>query len=639
MGLRLTTYLLIANIVVFVIIIRIHNQEDPMTDSDDYFMLIGSRSLDVDRLEISELKLGTQEYTSKIVLSKNRNRWFMEAPVRWPANFHAVNSIINQIKYLQKDVSFSVEDILNRGQSLADYGLELPSLILRVSFNNKELTLKVGAPTELEDKFYMLGPQGENIYVLGSPLLSSINVNPKDVRDPSIFNLQPYEIDALQIEGKKESASAKVRIERIEEDWKIQLPIIANADNDQVDRVIQRLLMSRVQTFYSKDSEVGNADFEEITEIIVEGNQVREKLSLGYVPSVQKEKNILFGKLDGLDLLFTLDQDVLRLTKDAQESLRDRSLTAFNKNAVHSIDIEQKGGVDLLSLRKKENGEWQVIHKNREDEIVSMVAEESVVSTLIRELNDIKVEEFITDAPTVEDLNKYGIDIPSYTVTVMDGTTKKLLLGDFIVVKDQIYVKFEDISAVYSVDDSVSEVLNQGSLHYRNRVIDSLSSGAEISSIQILDINRDQVVLYRKFSEESNLVKDPDETVVQEETPLRSDQLSSLNRLLEEMRSFQVESIVSDRYEEIFEGEYGNRSPWKFELTVGVLLSGGSEKPQLVEKKYFFTRRLGGSLQGGASKEKNLTFELEQSTIDALYKLVFERKLPEDYRKPNSPTE
>jgi hypothetical protein len=90
-----------------------------MTDSDDYFMLIGSRSLDVDRLEISELKLGTQEYTSKIVLSKNRNRWFMEAPVRWPANFHAVNSIINQIKYLQKDVSFSVEDILNRGQSLA----------------------------------------------------------------------------------------------------------------------------------------------------------------------------------------------------------------------------------------------------------------------------------------------------------------------------------------------------------------------------------------------------------------------------------------------------------------------------------------------------------------------------------------
>lgn len=628
MGLRVTTFLLIANIFVFFWIIRVQETEDYNIEEDDYFLLLGSRSLDVDKLEILKRNVGVESYEPSIVLNKERDRWFIETPVKWPANFHAVNSIINQIKYLQKDVSFEVSDILSRGQTLKDYGLSQPGMIIKVFLNDKEMVLKVGAPTELENKFYLLGPREKNIYVLSGSIIESLDVDVKDIRDPEIFNVQNYEIDVLQLEQKGETAQSKVRIERDENNWRIQLPILANADNAQVDRVVQQLLMTRVDQFVEQNVSPTQAEFVVQHQILIEGNQNRQKLVLGTLTS--DDSSALYGKLEGWDLLFTVNSSILDLISNAQERLRDRSLLALDAGFVHSVDIVQNELLSKLSLRKLENGEWQVIYTEKDVEIASLRAEKDVILQLIEELNNLKVEEFVTDAPTNDDLIEFGLAKPPITVSLNDGEVLTLSFGNLLIDENEILVKLGDKPSVYGVDDSVLETLNTAYLYYRNREIDTLPSGASIIDIEIRDMISNEVVLYQHI----NRLKTNDNQ--RENTVLTAEQRMALDSLVSELRAFRVESIISDQFEEVFTGQYGNRSPWRFELKLRVLLPGGVDDNTIQEKVYFFTRRLGGSLQGGASQGKNLTFELQQDTIDSLYKLVFERKLPEDYRNPSN---
>ena len=100
-------------------------------------------------IEADQIEISGPSLTAPRVLKRNRSNWTQKSPVQWPANHFAVNRILNQLQFLEEQVAFSVDEINRTGQSLADYGLEDPSLLLRISRSDSSIQLKIGSTTEI----------------------------------------------------------------------------------------------------------------------------------------------------------------------------------------------------------------------------------------------------------------------------------------------------------------------------------------------------------------------------------------------------------------------------------------------------------------------------------------------------------
>src|SRR5271165_5024063 len=63
-------------------------------------------------------------------LELRNDTWFLTRPLDWPANPHAVGRIISSLQFMEQSASFSVADLEKNNQSLADYGLDQPKLVV-----------------------------------------------------------------------------------------------------------------------------------------------------------------------------------------------------------------------------------------------------------------------------------------------------------------------------------------------------------------------------------------------------------------------------------------------------------------------------------------------------------------------------
>ena len=93
-----------------------------------------------------------------------------------------------------------MDEINRTGQSLADYGLEDPSLLLRISGSDSSIQLKIGSTTEIGANVYILGPKGKNVHVVSNELIGSLLVSPDELRDRKVFDIPVFEIEALGVQ-------------------------------------------------------------------------------------------------------------------------------------------------------------------------------------------------------------------------------------------------------------------------------------------------------------------------------------------------------------------------------------------------------------------------------------------------------
>lgn len=624
MRLKFTLILLALNILAFGLIAYLNKQgKEIKTESSTLSMQFGSELMDAERIELHGSGLELPR-----VLERQGSTWQLIEPMKWSANYFAINRILNQLQFLEEEASFPVDEIENTGQSLADYGLENPLLKLSIVDKDERISLSVGTLTEIGNNVYLLGPNERRIFVVNRQVIDGLITDLNDLRAREIFNIPVFEVDALGLQIRSQSSadgsSLKVRLARNNGDWSFEAPVIAKADPALVDNTINVLTTAKVGRFLERDAEdpVLLGLETPLMRVTVHGNRRRQTLIIGNLDEQAEGSPKYFAKLEKNPAIFTVMAEPFNALLEAQKELRERNFMKFDSSKVSAINISKNGQKIRLQKLESSDEDWQVLESKDNEEIRPYRADPVIMDLLLNDLSNLRASSFAIDAPTpIEDVS-LGFNRPIRTVSLSfaEGEPVTLTLAHPEGDNETLYAKTNQAKFIYQVERQLTlSMIPLEAHHYRNRMLDKLPAAALVSSIELIDLSNDQRLINLQLPDNIDWI-----TYLNGE---ESDRSSAILEVLNSAVNFTVNNYLLDSFTEIYSEDTDQAYPWAFQLIATIQLPGG-ESNRTETREYFFSKRLSGTRQIGGSKEKDVVFDISQALIDALYEITDDMTLP-----------
>lgn len=626
MRFKFTAFLLVLNVITFGLILSLNKKAEQLSaQTGGLSGMIGRGVIEADRIELNGNGLDAPR-----ILEHDGSSWSITQPMQWSANYFAVNRILNQLQFLEEEASFSLAEIEQTGQSLADYGLEEPWLQLKISNHDESIELSVGTVTEIGNNFYLLGPNGKDIFVVNEQVIQSLLVDLGDLRNREIFDIPVFEIDALSLEISTPEAAVgnsnfRVRIARTNTGWIFEAPLSAEADATQVANTINTLTAAKVVEF--KELETSDPILQGLENpamrVTLHGNKRRQTLLIGNkVPtSDAKEAPTYFARIEDNPTVFTIAAEPFDKLREAEEALRERSFMSFDPTALTSIELSE--GDLQIRLQKLETGNsWQVVESNVDTNIQPRHADPEIIAKLIDDLKNLRASGFAVDSPTPTDFDRLGFNVPRRTIKLSLGDdTTTLLIAHPENENEMLYARSDKAEYIYTVNRRATlKAIPLNAAYYRKRTLETLPQAAKIKSIQLENLLTGQVIF-------SHTLEDEDRIWLKALIDLPKTHREATLSLLEAIRHFRVKTYLIDEYTDAYPLDSETTRPWVFRLSAELLLPG-DETDRSETRTYVFTHRFSGSIQVGASEKHNAIFEIPQETIDALYVLTDDMQPP-----------
>lgn len=604
--------------------------------------LIGPDAVDLDYLEIT-----FRDRAQPVVLERNATSWELVAPLKWPANFFAVDRLLKLLQNLRRESSFPVGTLGQRGQKLSDYGLDPPEGTLVFGRRGERNTLEIGRPTDLGNRVYVRREKGEGgdlVYVVSKSLYDALRVQDEDLRSADVFTQTGTEVRSWNVQI-AEAGNLRVWLRRDGENWRLDNPVRARADKAAVETLLNKVLDLKVVTFVPPAEAdptllgLANPAFR----ITVDGPGRRETLLLGsFVPGAdqlvyaQREENPPSAR----PTIFTVSvkdpgnpeaaATILDHLRTIQTGLRDRHVVSFDPARLLSLTIIPAGDASI-TLQRLETGEWQVISRAEEGGLITMPGDAGVIAQLLEEIASLQAVEkdgFVTDAPLAEALETYGLTGPAWQIRLIEGAADRtrpqvmhtlMLGGTNPGAPHQRYARLAEEDSVYLVDRALHDDLSRDPHHYRERLLRKRAQGERITALLVRRLQNDEPLLSLSLSA-------PDQTWEQALAERPEQQRQALLTLLESVRNLRAREIVAPAFSPTVPDPVERRA-WTWMLEATIVLEGG-ESPQSTSFKLHLDDFRGTGELLCASVDLGLVFTVEQPFADAFATLVLPRADP-----------
>lgn len=604
---QITIALLTANLILFGFIFYLNYIGHPdRVAREATRKVFGPEATDLDFLE---LRIGDQDPR---VLRHEAGKWNIKSPIQWPANPFAVNRILQQLEFLEKITSFRTSDLIRNAQTLDHYGLENPQAVLVFGRGSQRHKIKIGAPTDIGNRLYMLDPTGEWIHVVHRELAEALSLHLGELRSDTIFHIPLFEVRSLNLQLGPHS---KVRLARNDTNWSFETPFQTDADRKAVESVINRLNGLRI-TRFEPPAEAAEFGLDNpMMRITLEGNARRETLLVGN--PVADQPGMVYAKLADNPTIFTVKSEPLQILENAQDLLRDRKLLQFSKDSVTSVNVSAPGRSEVL-LQKLETNEWQIVSRYVDQSVRILPADTSIVERLLSTLDETYVLRFKNDAPSDSDLAGYGFERPQRVITLGGANGVSLMVGAHVPDSNgaAVYAKLGSSRFVHTIDSSILRETPTQTEHFRDRLLLPQPAGATITSVRIRNLETDEVVFETSLPDSSN-----DWTAAVSD--FSEEKQKAILALLPELRNLRVEQYIRDDFAPSLLLD-GRRVRFTHTLEADLLLVGG-ESPRRSNLEIHLSDRLGGQTVLGGSRQLNVIFSLRQNLVDALVPLLYER--------------
>ncbi len=312
--------------------------------------------------------------------------------------------------------------------------------------------------------------------------------------------------------------------------WRIVKPIGVDADQTPVNNLARAVANAQItKTVEDKASDLAPFGLAKpavvITVTTFEGKtlapiEVGKTTPVGfsaYVMRVGKDAVMLTSSAFPSGMNKTVDQ------------LRKRDLLTFKIGDVSHFTLAKDDGSIIDVVR--DGDKWKITKPG------NYPADPTQVRQLLSSLLEVKVADFIADAPT--SVSQYGLEKPHLTITVYNknGAEESLLFGfkQTEQGKDGIYVRRGEGTPVYTVHEWVLNAVNRSALDLRDKTVFSF----EPSSVQSAEVtvDKDQFTLKRAAGGKWDVVEGA--STAPADVPV-------VERFLDEIRELKGVSIVAD---------------------------------------------------------------------------------------------
>lgn len=613
-------------------------------------LVLGPQAANIQKIEI----IGNAE---PIRMELRPDGWYLTAPLEWPVAEHAIRTILNELQLLEREASFSREDLQKSGLTLADYGLDKPAFILTLTPGtatgtpgpsaNPPIVLKVGAETKGGNRLYILSPDGDRVLVVRRTLLDSLRLPVDQLRRDKLFSIPHYEVRSLSLQVAAAS-TLRVRLRHEGNRWLFETPIRTRASKDRTELAISQLNGLTAATFLPQATldlaRTGLAN--PVLRVTLEGINRRETLLLGSAvtaegngtpPPPSGDDVLTYAKLEDKAAVFTtsVPKVLLATLRDSQEELRERRILDLDGRTITSIGLRAGNRPELTLQRLDTNpaesggeapGAWQVVRPLASGGgVQTLPADTATVDRLIQQLAFLDAKKFLSDAPSAADLENWGFSRPLREISVSlakaapssgesAGTPGPIVLQVGIESPTQglYYARLDKQDYVYLVDGSILSQTPVEARIYREKRLRELPAGASITGLSLSRLDG-SVIFSRKLT--------APETWTEVLATLSSRERTAVESLLQHLRILRAKSIVVDTFQPTVLLD-GVEKPWSYRLDLTLAFSGAGAKTE--ESTIFLSERTGGGTQlAGTSDFGGVVFEVEQPLLDALWVLTY----------------
>ena len=295
------------------------------------------------------------------------------------------------------------------------YGLASPRIRVSLQLSGKGTRgLLVGANTEGVGQIYVQPTEGNSVDVVDKAIYDQLNRTVFDLRDKRVLDFQRTEVNRFEVTG---NGRKRVCDKNMSGQWELKEPISLKADQTAVDDLLFGVDSLKAVEFvsehptslqpYGLDAPVMQVSF----------------MKPGANPAVllvgKTKGDTVYVKAQHADTVFLVKKDLLNLIGGGVEGLRDKQVLDFKSEDAVKL-VLRHGDVTLACQRQGTN--WRLTQPVQED------AKNGAVNSIIYQLNQLKVEKFLTDPPTT---TVSGLDAPAIqvTVTLKDRTEYSLQIG------------------------------------------------------------------------------------------------------------------------------------------------------------------------------------------------------------------
>lgn len=601
--------------------------------------------------------------TGEVVkLEKRGESWWITKPYVWPANPDAVAHIHNELQFLQNKSSFPVAGLANSNQSLADYGLAEPAVVLEFTAAGSPTVYKflVGADTPVGNRLYVLPPDNTRVHVVDRSLADAVSLTLADLRNDSIFTIPVFEVRSLNIQTSAPT-NLKVRLRRDATNrWGFESPILARASKLAVEVTINALNGLAARTFVDpREADLDRTGLNNPSlRVTLEGNARRETLLIGAAAAKEGD---YYAKIEDKAVVFTvpLPAKLLEVLRSSQESLRDAHVVDFDPATVTSLTITAPGQPELALQRletpatpaatptagaaakgtadpaPKEG--WQVVTRIPGQAPITVPGDPAVIAELLQKIKLLSAREtvlpnkqvqygFRSDAPSAADLERDGFNRPEREITLnlntggglsgKDPSTLVLQIGVNPDEPGKAFARLTNPPFVYEIVPDIIAATATSAHHYHVRQLRELPEGALITSLAVYDLAVEAPLYTQKLKDGD---KNWDAALAAEPEGPRL----ILTSLLAQLRNLRAQSFVSDTFSPDHADTPQGPKPWRFRVDYSIAFNGG----QSTQSSLLVTERLGGASQlAGTADFGGLVFNLTQEMIDALFPLTYTKK-------------
>ncbi len=616
MRFKLTIFLVVANAVLFFFIYALE-QNKPLTHPSQ------NQILSFSVLEISGKNLEVPR-----ILKFENNRWRIVSPIDWKANPYAINRIKNQLEFLERKTSFSLKEALRSGHSLAEYGLDVPSYVIKYGDGERMDSIKIGSNTSIGDRCYLLEESSDTIVVVDKEFVAALVQDVERLRDQSIFTMPRFEISAFSVRlpvSKSQSAVdsdfKRVGLVKESDGWKFETPIIARADASEVDAFLNNIYnMVVVQFLPEKVGKTGLEMSSLPTTITLQGTNRREVLMLG---SDSEDGKFVYARLEGNPTIFAISPEVRHHLENMQTSLRDKVILTSSSSRVSGIDISENG--KTLKLRKLNTGIWDVIAQGKNG-VETVPANLALVNKMLLRLENIKARQFVNDAAG-KDLSGYGIGDNSLKLSIIsdNGRVDTISIGSMYR-RDGInmyYARIGDTASIYGIGRELPDILNTDLLYYRSNLVCSLPSDVTVDSIKIVDL---------QTSEQTFAISSKNGKFSEARGKLNARQASAFG----EIEKFVYNTVASSFSTRAFDKNgvivsKDKTQAWRYRLEVVYSNKDSKEK---FTRSWLLSDRLSASIQYCCVDSFEALFFPNTIFINAFFEFTQERAQPKSLESP-----
>jgi len=509
-----------------------------------------NKLLDIKTADVTRLELISSNQT--IVAERVQEKWEIKQPLAVRADDNAVNSILDQLEFAQRERTFTEKEL--DGPALSDFGLTSPRLRLVFRDKKGEQAIIFGSETVTKDAVYVQIHGQQTACLVGKHVFDRANVTLDSLRNRTVMDFASAAATRIEIKVADrllELGKSPART-NAEPRWVIVKPVQARADQQRVGDLLHEIAGLRVRDFISENAKELRAYHldDPRSELTVWMGDKGQTLLIGDSPT--NDASRVYVKLKSADSVVTVPADSVRKFGVQVNDVRDTHVLSFNEAEVRRIEVAK--GADKITLTSTGHF-WNVSGP------APVPAEDAVVQDLLRRLGGITSTQFVADVAT--DLGKYGLATPDMSVTLLgEGTNviASLLVGVTDPKSEVRYLKRGDEPFVYGVLSNATAWIPTTRLAYRARRIAELT----VDDMTMLVVERpDGKFVLQRGPDKKWKMTEPAQGVLN---------VDRLQQLLDMIAFLRVEEIVRENLEH--PAQYGLDKPThRFTVTTGAKTS------------------------------------------------------------------